>query len=112
MQWRVSYHVLYNEESRTVQYTGFIFVKNSSMGQLIHSIKNQWVNLKINGSSVAVTKTIKGKAQTGIIYIQSIIHNENKIDFFFIMCSSFVYPAKCVQACACVCVCLCVCVCV
>ena len=80
------------------------------MGQLTHSIKNQWVSLKINGSSVAVTKTIKGKAQTDIIYIQSIIHNKNRFFFFFIMCPSFVYPAKCERACVCVCVCLCVCV--
>ena len=74
------------------------------MGQLTHSIKNQWVNLKINGSSVAVIKT-KSKAQTHIIYIQSIIHNENRIDFFFYHVSFICVSSK---VCTIVCVCVCV----
>ena len=84
------------------------------MGQLTHSIKNQWVNLKINGSSVAVTKTIKGKTQTDIIYIQSIIHNENNIDGFFYYHVSFICVSSnvCTSVCMCVCVCVCVRVCV
>ena len=61
-----------------------LFLWKIPVGQLTHSIKNQWANLKINGSSVTVAKTIKGKAQTDIIYIQSIVHNENKIDFFLL----------------------------